>query len=1366
MAFNALDLTQAYEADESSRFSLTTTDLTITSLAGSEIAWLHWDSAAPFGGSASGTTHSIRFIVNVSSTSTSNVLNLAGFASRPGTHNLLQGAGHGEPAIWLNWNESSGGAGLLSIREHDGTSMSSTSGAFDHVTGTDYYVTVEFDPALDTHGRVTVTIRTGSHAGSVTETITHSLGAAQPQWDYVLGAGSWGSSSEGGKTITATVTDYEVENVSVLDSSVIEGTASEEDFTTFTEVDTPGKVTVTASTITATNIDRSENYYVHRAEAALNDDWVYRGKWNVNVFNAFTLGFMLSLTQSAGTRQDVVDAGESAMLFGWRAPSVATSWGIYALEQDESTPASYDGAVALLEGVDYWVRISYERAGGGGNGRWIFAITRGHPDAVAIDSLTIDAFAQRNYSVIEALASYESGGGDFSTVQHARMLFASGASTTLAPTTPAPTTPTPTTSQPSGVLGGNITYGYFSSASGNASAGAVAWTTPEAAGEPDEGSYATAALDNQESQYLLITNPALGPFAIPAGAQITGIEIHVEAFATSVDPICIEAAIVKGGVISSTNVANNEIVGIYEYRGLYYGGQGEVFGESWSSTDFGSGFGIALRVSSPNAQTVSVDSAKVIIYWQKTPAATLNLVHAATPMAPCSIHADVLQSYIGSSSWEKVGVNWNITGPGGWEMLSTDPRPGSWGANRSRDCSTDMWGYSTAIFADVAGDYTIEATIYLEDGSTLVVSDVVTVAADTRAVRYLKDDGSDLADGTSLANAWATWEHAISQLTSNMRLVVQDDDSWSTTGSPSTNRSISSVDNVVIERSGDGLAKPVIEMIDSNAVFHISDLDDLVIDGIEILGNSDHTSPGDRITSNLVTSRITFANCDSSQGHNSWWESVGASGRTHVLIYNCLIEDVNRYGFYAAGSQGDRNHILIGTEFKSSSLRPPTGEGLVRFAGSGTSSTLGYGFNVLWCKFDANGQNHAGARSSASWSHIFQCDFGDSVLGISETADDIKLRLLYVKRYDGIYLNADNQTAPVTTPERNSLIYFCNSVIILGAPPGVGFSNPVKNGHYRYTTYAQNTFLLTFDSTGSQNAFKNTVGAANKATFAGIRIKGIVFAIVSPGATVNAYFMRDEVASPYSILDGGGSISECVTAKISLGDGRYIIRGTAYNTSAGANGEPGVDGLGISQADLDSEDLAVSHLNVSARNFLPPSGEFTDFETWCTPEPGVWVDYRGVLRDQDAVTWAVGATGLEDGPAFSAPATTPAPTTDVPITGGPTTPTSTTSAPSTVAPTTFAPTTSPPTTQGPTTPAPSTVPPTTSAPTTAGPTTPAPTTTAPTTTDPGRQSDLFGVSLSLVPIAGYPRSGRVRQSHDIRVGQRLERRGEIIPSDD
>lgn len=155
----------------------------------------------------------------------------------------------------------------------------------------------------------------------------------------------------------------------------------------------------------------------------------------------------------------------------------------------------------------------------------------------------------------------------------------------------------------------------------DAGVGTVAWTSPGNAVASDD-SRATAALTavgTVQSHYLKCTN--FGFSAIPDGATVDGIEVVVEASATSTSgtPQFLRVRLVKGGVISSSTALDNTNTVTTTDASYTSGGPTNLGGETWAATDIkSSGFGVAVsmrKTGIKTSTTVRIDHVTLKVYY-------------------------------------------------------------------------------------------------------------------------------------------------------------------------------------------------------------------------------------------------------------------------------------------------------------------------------------------------------------------------------------------------------------------------------------------------------------------------------------------------------------------------------------------------------------------------------------------------------------------------------------------------------------------------------------------------------------------------------------------------------------------------------
>ena len=144
----------------------------------------------------------------------------------------------------------------------------------------------------------------------------------------------------------------------------------------------------------------------------------------------------------------------------------------------------------------------------------------------------------------------------------------------------------------------------------NTSTGDTAWTNVNNALD-DDSDYATVTLSNEDvSDFLTLTNPS--GISIPGGATISAVHFRIKRHAPTTDIKDYEIFAVKGGSRVGSNLADTATEWTASDVTVDYGG--DLLGTTWSDTDFGTNFGVAIKVLDVD---VGSDSARVITVWGK-----------------------------------------------------------------------------------------------------------------------------------------------------------------------------------------------------------------------------------------------------------------------------------------------------------------------------------------------------------------------------------------------------------------------------------------------------------------------------------------------------------------------------------------------------------------------------------------------------------------------------------------------------------------------------------------------------------------------------------------------------------------------------
>lgn len=146
--------------------------------------------------------------------------------------------------------------------------------------------------------------------------------------------------------------------------------------------------------------------------------------------------------------------------------------------------------------------------------------------------------------------------------------------------------------------------------------GAVAWSTPTNI-YTSNNSRATAALNNQQSNYLKATNCS---FAIPGGAVIDGIVVEIEKSRTAGTGTLSDTSVrlVKRGVITGQNRASHGAAWTDTDAYSTYGGVADPWGVAWTPSEVNAyDFGVVFSCSetAAAAATAGVDHVRITVYY-------------------------------------------------------------------------------------------------------------------------------------------------------------------------------------------------------------------------------------------------------------------------------------------------------------------------------------------------------------------------------------------------------------------------------------------------------------------------------------------------------------------------------------------------------------------------------------------------------------------------------------------------------------------------------------------------------------------------------------------------------------------------------
>lgn len=758
----------------------------------------------------------------------------------------------------------------------------------------------------------------------------------------------------------------------------------------------------------------------------------------------------------------------------------------------------------------------------------------------------------------------------------------------------------------------NVSFGFAGSGSNDASVGDVAWSNPSQATVSDE-LYASAYLTAQDSQYLFATDPSFDR-SIPSTATITGVHIFINGndSGASRDVTISECKLVKGGAVVGDSQSASEILGGIVGTALMneavYGGESNLWGTALTPTDVNAAdFGVAIRVDAgANTRTARIDCVRFIVYWTDTISCVATAVSPTSgKQAPYAFHAHAFDSVWGTADPEDIAIKWTVTGPGGWSMTAVDPRPGEV-SGEARDCATGIVGWNAGWLFDVAGSYTVKATMLTNDPSTnAVVRTVsntinVTVDADSRTVKYLNSvTGADINDG-SAGQPWATLNKSITEINAvggDTKLIIAD-------GHTETNPTaitMTTVSNVWITRNGGGTI-PTINRTTSAQVVSIVSSTDVVVDGLRISTSGiSATSRPNFVDNPANNTRLTITNCESNEVQSfTEWSSAGSSSQ--VLLLNNTADIVSRYFHYQGGNVS--SVVCIGNV--STNNTTMTGEGHYRFSSSRIDTPRGG--TLCWnstASLSGYNASYQALRLFHSYMSCFQHSAVDQSIYLFQNVSSQTVAFNLVCRYDGLYADNCTMLSGISSGKmfsiQNSHLHGRGTVATL-----------IHHGHALSMKWLMN--LLIIGNTTGARTLGSQSGSAD--TRMNVTMIGNMFSPLAPHASQAWQGNHWSSNHSYAMVVESAFNAFCETRS---GDIRFgwAEANVSYDTESDWNA------TAFAHDEVFSSSEQYADLS-SAANWVT-SSDIVD------PDyvHGVYWDYRGVDRNLSAATWLTGMTGIE-----------------------------------------------------------------------------------------------------------------------------------------
>lgn len=785
--------------------------------------------------------------------------------------------------------------------------------------------------------------------------------------------------------------------------------------------------------------------------------------------------------------------------------------------------------------------------------------------------------------------------------------------------------------------------------SGTTSSGAeayVPWSNPSNAERPGNiNAYATASITaaNQETDWLVATN-FNWQRDVPAGATIVGVIAWVEGIddtdgsSTSGNTIqVVDAQLVVGGSRTGTDQSgsgfdpvlghdqNPGILGAGWRHSLWAGGEDNTWGASLTPANVNaSDFGVAFRFGDDGtgtSTTIKIDTIQVIVYWTATADCVItssdnDSTSAASGMAPYSFHAHATESTWDACDPDKVAFKWAVSGPAGWSQTVTDPRPGASVNGQTRDLATDAWGYNMAWWFDVPGTYTVTATMYYNDTSTgAILTDTsntitVTVAANTRTKYRVAASGGDYTTLAAAVTAAGSSNDIEIELedghTEDLICTIGGNNWWIHTESGYTTKAKlrANAQNIFSNFGKSGLI-----------------LSDLQSDTSGTVGVDKHGLLGGSSMEGL-----TVVDCEG-VNYNSVAEIASSLGNKRHMWLRFHTDSFDRYIVYLQG-EGSQDFVAVGCYSKDDGSNGA--EGHYRLNPHSMADTWGTTFaseaqraNFLWNEVD--GTTGKGVRPGWAFVHSFQNrTSGTARWGVTTTVNDENgLLLTNVHRLDG------NYCSPGDGAWGTRHFIFVNCIF----PDNNKFLKIGTEVTYR-TAYIQNTHLGLGNNSIHDNSRGDTAYCYN------MQIGGSLFVMSSDAefGTSGLYVVMREgwdywEWSKYNCY-AQGTVSSGQANRFAVPLGGTTFAPNTTNFYEVDEFQATSKSTGDVQVDYEDADI------LDSNDFLPTSTTAINQVATGTHRNGVFVDYRGVLRDSDASTWLIGAVGAEAAPAPSSTTTT------------------------------------------------------------------------------------------------------------------------------
>jgi hypothetical protein len=315
------------------------------------------------------------------------------------------------------------------------------------------------------------------------------------------------------------------------------------------------------------------------------------------------------------------------------------------------------------------------------------------------------------------------------------------------------------------------------------------------------------------------------------------------------------------------------------------------------------------RVSAGNSAGSSAWTSWVYIsigFAPNQPAPVITVLNSTSQrMAPHTVFVHATNSYLGNMSylWQRAKLSWDFGDTSGSPLTTTDPRTG-----RIVDVSREQEGFNAAYVYQTPGTYTIRLRITNEVGQSAETTTQVTVAANTRSVRYVDAvAGNDTFDGATPATAWRSYATAVSRAANNRTILLKRGQVFPVTETVS----MGLFSNVMIDTYGEG-AKPELRGAGTGVtgvlLTNVAGGENLVVRGLRFDAPSLTLSQTRVDALNLVALRNVVWDCEF--GRLNRWVSMTRAPIGTFILNSGSTEPVREFAFPTIGN----DYCLVGVQ--------------------------------------------------------------------------------------------------------------------------------------------------------------------------------------------------------------------------------------------------------------------------------------------------------------------------------------------------------------------------------------------------------------------------------------------------------------------